>query len=103
MAAVTFRQSEGAPPQDAPKARPGRRRLTPYLLLLPGLAWLAVFFAVPIVTLFGTSTQTPDPSGEIGVFDQTFRFANYADAIQEYSTQLIRSFAYAGIATVLCL
>jgi spermidine/putrescine transport system permease protein len=79
------------------------RRWTPYLLLLPGLAWLAIFFAVPIVTLFGTSLQTADPSGEIGAFDQTFRFANYLDAVQEYAPQLLRSFLYAGIATVLCL
>jgi len=102
IAGVARTEIVGDPAAAAPPSRRGRRR-TPYLLLLPGLAWLAVFFAVPIVTLFGTSTQTPDPSGEIGVFDQTFRFANYAEAIQEYSTQLIRSFAYAGIATVLCL
>ncbi len=102
MAAVTFRQTEGAPPQDA---RPGRRRrrLTPYLLLLPGLAWLAVFFAVPIVTLFGTSLQTPSASGEIGAFDQTFRFANFAEAAGAYLPQFGRAFLYAGIATVLAL
>src|SRR3954451_14150733 len=79
------------------------RRGTPYLLLLPGLAWLAIFFVVPIVTLFGTSLQTPAPSGEIGAFEQTFRVANYADAVSEYLTQLGRSFLYAGIATVLAL
>ncbi len=102
MAAVTFRQTEGAPPQDA---RPGRRRrrLTPYLLLLPGLAWLAAFFAVPIVTLFGTSLQTPSASGEIGAFDQTFRFANFAEAAGAYLPQFGRAFLYAGIATVLAL
>jgi spermidine/putrescine transport system permease protein len=102
IAGVARTEIAGDPGVAAPPSRRGRRR-TPYLLLLPGMAWLAVFFAVPIVTLFGTSTQTPDPSGEIGVFDQTFRFANYADAISEYSTQLIRSFVYAGTATVLCL
>jgi spermidine/putrescine transport system permease protein len=80
-----------------------RRRSTPYLLLLPGLAWLAIFFVVPIVTLFGTSLQTPAPSGEIGAFEQTFRLANYGDAVTEYLTQLSRSFLYAGTATVLCL
>ena len=102
MAAVTFRQAEGAPPQDAEPGR-RRRRLTPYLLLLPGLAWLAVFFAVPILTLFGTSLQTPSPSGEIGAFDQTFRFANFADAAGAYLPQFGRAFLYAGIATVLAL
>src|SRR5919199_3058370 len=103
MAALTFRQAEGAPPQDEAPARPGRRRLAPYLLLLPGLAWLTIFFVVPIVTLFGTSLQTPSPSGEIGAFDQTFRFANFPDAAGAYGPQFGRAFLYAGIATVLAL
>jgi spermidine/putrescine transport system permease protein len=102
MAPVTFRQTEGAPPQDPAPAR-RRRRLTPYLLLLPGLGWLAVFFAVPIVTLFATSLQTPSPSGEVGAFEQTFRFANFADATSAYLPQFQRAFLYAGIATVLAL
>jgi spermidine/putrescine transport system permease protein len=92
-------ESGGEPPPQPP----GRRSWLPYLLLLPGLAWLAVFFAVPIVTLFGTSTQTPVPGGDIGEFVQTFRFANYAEAVAEYSEQFIRSFLYAGIATALAL
>jgi spermidine/putrescine transport system permease protein len=103
MAAVTFRQTEGAPPPDTLPPRSRRGRLTPYLLLLPGLAWLAVFFAVPIFTLFGTSLQTPSPSGEIGAFDQTFRFANFADAARDYLPQFGRAFLYAGIATVAAL
>ena len=84
---------------------PGRRgrRSTPYLLLLPGLGWLAVFFAVPIFTLISTSTQTRPPGAEIGVYEQTFRFANYLDALKEYSTQFGRSFLYALIATALAL
>ncbi|HYY10817.1 MAG TPA: hypothetical protein VE781_07745, partial [Kineosporiaceae bacterium] len=103
MAAVTFRQAEGAPPPpDAPRA-PGRRRLTPYLLLLPGLAWLAVFFVVPLVTLLATSLQTPSPSGDVGAFDQTFRFANFVDAASGYRGQFGRAFLYAGLATVLAL
>jgi spermidine/putrescine transport system permease protein len=103
VAALTFRQAEGAPPQDDAPARPGRRRLTPYLLLLPGLAWLTIFFVVPIATLLGTSLQTPSPSGEIGAFDQTFRFANFVDAATAYGPQFARAFLYAGIATVLTL
>ena len=35
-----------------------RRWLTPYLLLLPGLIWLAVFFLVPMYYLGTTSLQT---------------------------------------------
>jgi spermidine/putrescine transport system permease protein len=58
---------------------------------------------VPVVTLFGTSLQTPSPSGEIGAFDQTFRFANFADAATAYGPQFARAFLYAGVATVLAL
>ena len=34
------------------------RGLVPYLLLAPGLAWLALFFVVPIYYLASTSLQT---------------------------------------------
>ena len=67
------------------RTRPRRARRTPYLLLLPGLAWLAVFFVVPLFTLFSTSTQTRPAGAEIGVFVQTFTFANYVDALGEYA------------------
>src|SRR4051812_18030514 len=90
-------------PAVAPPDRPRRRRRTPYLLLLPGLLWLLAFFAVPLVTLAGTSTQTPAPSGETGAFQQTFRLANYVDALTQYAPQFGRSFLYAVVATALAL
>jgi spermidine/putrescine transport system permease protein len=80
-----------------------RRRSTPYLLLLPGLLWLTLFFAVPILALGSTSLQTRVPGAEIGVYTQTFRWANYPDALREYTPQFIRAFLYAGIATLLAL
>ena len=43
------------------------------------------------------------PGAEIGVYAQTFRWANYTDALTEYAPQFGRSFLYAGLATVLCL
>ena len=43
-----------------------------------------MFFVVPIVTLLRTSLQTRSAGGEIGQFAQTFRFANYTDALSEY-------------------
>jgi spermidine/putrescine transport system permease protein len=92
----------GKQPTGGGSGRRGRR-ITPYLLLLPGLGWLAVFFAVPIVTLISTSTQTRPSGAEIGVYVQTFRLANYVDALQEYATQFGRSFLYAFAATALAL
>jgi spermidine/putrescine transport system permease protein len=77
-----------------------KRKLTPYLLLLPGVLWLAVFFVVPMFSLFGQSLQTG--SFEEG-YEQTFRFANYTEALSTYWPQFVRSFVYAGIATLLCL
>jgi len=89
------------------RARPARsearRRHVPYLLLLPGLLWLGVFFVVPIVTLLGTSTQTRVPGGEIGEFTQTLRLANYWDALSRYQEHFGRSVLYAGVATLAAL
>lgn len=82
----------------------GRKRsLTPYLLLLPGLGWLFVFFVLPIVTLASTSTQTRPEGAEIGVFVQTFRFYNYIEAFANFAPQFGRSLLYAGLATLLAL
>ena len=74
--------------------------LTPYLLLLPGIAWLAVFFVVPLGFLGYQSLESG--SFETG-YTFTWSFSNYWDAITTYDTQLIRSFVYAGIATLACL
>jgi spermidine/putrescine transport system permease protein len=76
---------------------------TPYLLLLPGFIFLFTFFIVPIVNLAQTSTQTPISGGDIGQYEQTFRFANYLDAFLENREQFSRSFVYAIIATLLAL
>jgi spermidine/putrescine transport system permease protein len=76
---------------------------TPYLLLLPGFIFLFTFFIVPIVNLAQTSTQTPISGGDIGQYEQTFRYANYLDAFLENREQFSRSFIYAIIATLLAL
>ena len=76
------------------------RRLTPYLLLAPGLAWLAAFFIAPLGLLAYQSLQS-------GTFDFGYEFDwefyNYWDAISRYDQHLVRSFLYAGLATVLAL
>ncbi len=74
--------------------------LVPYLLLLPGLGFLALFFVVPAYYLAHTSLQT-------GSLDAGYAFTwawdNYTDAISTYHEQLTRSLLYAGIATVIAL
>jgi spermidine/putrescine transport system permease protein len=81
--------------------RAGRK--IPYLLMLPGLLWLAVFFIYPLINLAETSTKTRAESQETGAFVQTYRFANYIDAFIEYQDQFFRSFTYAFMATLLAL
>ncbi|EGG47790.1 polyamine ABC-transporter integral membrane protein [Streptomyces griseoaurantiacus M045] len=94
-----------APPPLAPgpaAERPPRRRgrRTPYWLLLPGILWLLVFFALPLVYQASTSVQTG--SLEEG-YKVTWHFAAYWDALHAYWPQFLRSVLYAGSATVLCL
>jgi spermidine/putrescine transport system permease protein len=76
------------------------RGLTPYLLLAPGLLWLAVFFLVPLGFLGYQSLQ----SGTIDFgYAFTWQWSNYWDAIRDYHGHFIRSFEYAAIATVIAL
>jgi len=80
-----------------------RKIRTPYLLLLPGFAFLFTFFILPIINLAQTSTQTSVAGGDTGQYEQTLRFANYIDAFVENKEQFGRSFLYAILATVLAL
>ena len=81
----------------------GKPSRLPYLLLLPGLAFLSIFFILPILNLAATSTQSPAASGEIGSYVQTFQFSNYVNAFLESREQFARSFIYATLATLLAL
>jgi spermidine/putrescine transport system permease protein len=74
------------------------RWIIPYLLLLPGLAFLAVFFLVPTFYLADTSLQTGDLfSGYVF----SWAWGNYSDAVTTYQAQFLRSLEYAGLATVI--
>ena len=77
-----------------------RRQLLPWLFLGPGLLWLIVFFAIPLINQLNVSLQSGDP--ETG-YAFTWEFSVYTDAISDYSTQFLRSIGYSATATVLCL
>jgi spermidine/putrescine transport system permease protein len=80
------------------------KRSTPYWLLLPGMAWLAVFFVVPLVASLVTSLQVPvEPGNPDAGFQPGFAIVNYVDAITQYWPQFVRSFWFAGLATLLAL
>src|SRR5437588_9219437 len=91
-------------------AQPGRisgvfrgrsgRRMAPYLLLAPGLAWLIFFFVVPMYYLGTTSLQRG--SLEVG-YTFSWAWSNYSDALSSYQTQFLRSLEYAGVSTVIAL
>jgi spermidine/putrescine transport system permease protein len=73
---------------------------TPYLLLLPGVLFLAVFFVVPLGFLAYQSLE----SGNIDFgYAFTWEWSNYSNAIRDYRDQFIRSIEYAGIATIFAL
>src|SRR4051812_5036917 len=76
------------------------RRATPYLLLAPGLAWLLVFFIVPMYYLGNTSLQKG--SLEVG-YTFSWAWSNYKDAFTTYDTEFLRSIQYAGLATIVAL
>lgn len=79
-----------------------RRRGWGWLMLIPGMLYLAVFFIFPTVQLFFTSLYDPSGSYETG-YAMTWHFANYVDAVRDSWNLFVRSFLFAGIATVICL
>jgi spermidine/putrescine transport system permease protein len=79
-----------------------KRRGWGWLLLVPGMLWLLVFFIYPTIQLFFTSLYDPSGSFEQG-YTMTWHFANYTDAIADTWNLFARSFLYAGIATIVCL
>jgi spermidine/putrescine transport system permease protein len=86
-----------------PKSGLKSRSYTPYLLLAPGLIWLVTFFIIPIFSLASTSTMVRPEGAQIGTYVQELRFQNYVDAFVANQEQYVRSFVYAGIATILAL
>jgi spermidine/putrescine transport system permease protein len=77
-----------------------RRSLLPYALLAPGVLWLLVFFAVPLYYMAEISLK--EGTIETG-YQFTWHFQTYVDAISNYDEQLLRSFWYAGLATLIAL
>ncbi|MEA2132450.1 MAG: spermidine/putrescine transport system permease protein [Solirubrobacteraceae bacterium] len=77
-----------------------RRQLLPWLFLGPGLLWLVVFFAIPLLNQANVSLQSGD--AETG-YAFNWAFSTYTNAISDYDTQFIRSIGYSATATVLCL
>jgi spermidine/putrescine transport system permease protein len=89
-------------PQKLATAQPRKSRIV-LLLLLPGLLYLGLFFITPFAALITTSLQEPVLGGGIGLYQPGLEFGNYAFVVGEYLEQIIRSFIYATVATLLAL
>lgn len=75
------------------------RAAVPYLLLAPGVLWLAVFYVYPAFQMFISSFWS-------GTLETGFSFSlenwtTYPQALERYAEQFGRSLLYAGAATVL--
>jgi spermidine/putrescine transport system permease protein len=100
MALAAF--TGAAPTQDQePAVR--RKSGIALVLLLPGILYLVLFFLTPLISLIITSFQAPVIDGDIGQYQTAFQWQNYADSLSEYWPQILRSFAYALIATAAAL
>ncbi len=64
------------------------------------MAWLVLFFMVPIWYLLRTALSTSDPSGNTSL---VWRWANFSDSWSAYHSQYLRSFWYALLCTIFCI
>lgn len=82
--------------------REWRARARVFGLLFPGLFWLLLFFALPLVVILLYSFLTPGPRGGV-VWD--FTLTNYAQLFTEglYVNAYVRSVWLGVVTTLLCL
>ncbi len=78
-----------------------RRRLVPYGLLGPGAIWLVLFFVVPMYYMGQMALRSG--SLDTGGFTFTWEWSNFSAALSGHEEQLLRSFLYAGSATLIAL
>ena len=81
-------------------ARHWLNRLTPYLLLAPGILWLLVFYVYPSIQMFISSFWSG--TLETGFTVSLANWTTYSDALQRYSPQFSRSIVYGAAATLIC-
>ena len=74
------------------------RGAVPYLLLLPGIGWLLLFYIYPAIQLFLVSLWTGNITDG---WQQSWNFGIYAEGFNEYWPWIVRSAAYGGLATIL--
>jgi len=79
-----------------------REKSSGALLVTPGVAWLAIFFLVPIAFIFVVSLGTKDAGGHVVL--SHLGPQNYVQATRpEYVPAFANSLRYAGITTILSI
>ncbi len=79
-----------------------RDRTRDGIFLLPGLAWLVLFFAVPLGIIFVVSLGTRDQFG--GVLLDTLGLQNYRRALEpDFLPTVTNSLRYATLTTIFCI
>lgn len=77
--------------------RQGRK--IPYLLSLPGVAFLTCFFIFPMITLFRIALSSRSGDG----YRLTWEWGNFTKAFDEFGSHLSEALLFAAGATALCL
>jgi spermidine/putrescine transport system permease protein len=94
-----------APPALAPRSelrRPIRERLAAAAFVVPGVAWLGLFFLLPLAIIFVVSLGARDAAGHVTLAHPSIQ--SYIDATRpEYLPALANSLRYAAITTVLSI
>jgi spermidine/putrescine transport system permease protein len=80
-----------------------RSKIAPYLMIAPALIYLAIFFVWPVISLAMTSLSTAGGSVFLPTMEFGWKFSNYSEAFSKYQDQILRSFGYAIVATLVCL
>ena len=101
MAIAAIGHATGSGPK---QTAPGKKSAkVAFLLLAPGLMYLAIFFVAPLISLVITSLQTVDFSTGFAVYNYGFEVGNYVNVVSQYGEQIGRSFMYAFFATIAAL
>jgi spermidine/putrescine transport system permease protein len=72
--------------------------MTAYLLLAPGMLYLAIFYALPTAQMFLVSMWTGSLTSG---YEQTWNIGIYPEAFGKYAEEFFRSMLYGGAATLI--
>jgi spermidine/putrescine transport system permease protein len=78
------------------------RRAIPYLLLLPGLLWLILFFVVPNVPMFVYSLSEGTVATGFVQPPEVWAWQNYPEAVIRFQANFVNSIVYGSMAVIFC-